>query len=209
MAGSIRRFLSPRHKTKKCHGNCWDGWRPPVAVRNRWWSATSAVTTARCCLYMSWHHGELSRTAPPHTYTPGQGSEHRANKLLVRPKTRVSTVFCAVVQPNMPKHFMCFWSIRLYECAGLSRFCVHLSAYNLTEGKQSSDRGRPHRGWVSGCYWYLPPWKTIPSAFEPCRSTSCGSDSGRRSRAQWVAASRQQVKYRNAPGRLWNSVGLL
>lgn len=64
--------------------------------------------------------------------------------------------------------------------------------------KQSSDGGRPHRGWVSGCYWCLLPWKKIPSASEPCRSTSCGSDSGRRSTARWVAAYRRQVKYRSA-----------
>lgn len=50
---AIRRFRRAKHKTQQCHGNCWGGWRPPVAVRNCWWSATSKVTTARCCLYMS------------------------------------------------------------------------------------------------------------------------------------------------------------
>lgn len=84
-----------------------------------------------------------------------------------------------------------FESVKMYVC-------VHLSMNYWAQRKRSSDRGRPHRGWVLGCYWYLLPWKKIPSASELCRSTSCGSDSGRKSTAQWVVAYRQQVKYRNA-----------
>lgn len=75
--------------------------------------------------------------------------------------------------------------------------------------KWGTNRGRPHHGWGSGCCWYLPPWRKILSASEPCRSTSCGSDSGRES-TEPSAAVWRQVKYRNITvGRLCNSVGLL
>lgn len=79
MARAIPCFLSVKHKTKQCHGNCWDGWRPPVAVRNCWWSATSTVTTARCCLYMSltpWRAQQDHHTLPPPP-SPGQGRGHK------------------------------------------------------------------------------------------------------------------------------------
>lgn len=102
-SGATRRFLQTKHKTKQCHGNCWDGWRPPVAVRNCWWSATSTVATARCCLYTSLtprRAQQDSHHTLPQPPSPGRGSGQSKLAVGQASSTLIQFIFETVILPT-------------------------------------------------------------------------------------------------------------